>query len=725
MVQKFTLETLEIEGFRGFNEKKSFQFNKPIVFLFGNNGLGKSSTLGAIEWCLFGDFVSVQCLETRTKDELINDINPKGIARVKLILKKDEDVYELIREKEKGTRRTKFVLKSLEGEFTENEAQEKCNKLLGTTLDDFHRTVFLHQESVRGLLTEETVVRDEAMDRLFGLDKIRNIIDNIPIRKIKEQINSLRNEKEKIEEKIKGAIENCELTLKKREKDAKEEGLSRNELNFNFATQLSKSLISDITKLAKQHKISLPEVTSPKELSEIKPLLTKSKSTLSECKKMIPEISEMDQLIDQKSDLSDLHGQCKRNATDTSKWKITLKGIERKYGNETKIKVNIKKAEKKVKDLDVKRKEISINARLLQDAIEYLEMTISDMCPVCGADIKRDKLISKLKKHVKETQRREMLKIDTEVKKAKSMKDLLERKLSEWGEASENLKGALKERDSLVEKVAERLEEKPRADVLKQLSKRILELNRKIKKLERRHKKREAQFRKAERKIDQLKALQDVLTTKKDLEEIKQIYSPEEEKKETLESEINELSSLEGDLNKIMRAAVKVQTSLATDIINKSSSNITGFYKKLTDHPYYTNLKIGVESKESRGYIKNSYSIKAFNPKEKKETLAVTRLSVGQMNCAALAIHLALSKILSHKLGFLIMDDPSQSLDTEHKIALVKLLKSIVPYNQVIISTHEVEFRDFLKSQLRSGEGRYVYEFINWSKSGPNFRVTK
>jgi len=62
--------------------------------------LGKSSTLGAIEWCLFGDFVSVQCLETRTKDELINDINPKGVARVRLTLKKGKYVYEFIREKQ-------------------------------------------------------------------------------------------------------------------------------------------------------------------------------------------------------------------------------------------------------------------------------------------------------------------------------------------------------------------------------------------------------------------------------------------------------------------------------------------------------------------------------------------------------------------------------------------------------------------------------------------------
>jgi len=46
---------VKIKGFRGFLKEKEFSFNLPMILLFGENHYGKSSTLNAIEWCLFGN----------------------------------------------------------------------------------------------------------------------------------------------------------------------------------------------------------------------------------------------------------------------------------------------------------------------------------------------------------------------------------------------------------------------------------------------------------------------------------------------------------------------------------------------------------------------------------------------------------------------------------------------------------------------------------------------
>jgi len=47
------IKTLKVKGFRGFTKEKEFDF-APVTILFGPNGTGKSSTLNAIEWCLWG-----------------------------------------------------------------------------------------------------------------------------------------------------------------------------------------------------------------------------------------------------------------------------------------------------------------------------------------------------------------------------------------------------------------------------------------------------------------------------------------------------------------------------------------------------------------------------------------------------------------------------------------------------------------------------------------------
>lgn len=51
---KFSIERVDVEGFKAFTERQSFDFGGRHVFLFGQNGLGKTSIVEAIRWCLFG-----------------------------------------------------------------------------------------------------------------------------------------------------------------------------------------------------------------------------------------------------------------------------------------------------------------------------------------------------------------------------------------------------------------------------------------------------------------------------------------------------------------------------------------------------------------------------------------------------------------------------------------------------------------------------------------------
>jgi len=147
--QRLRINRIEIEGFRGYNGTKTIDFKAPITLLIGNNGCGKSSTLGAIEWCLFDDFASVKC-ETRTKDELINEHTPNGKCKVTLTLSSNKKEYEITREKELGRLKSDLRIRTPNGEeLNYTEAENYIPVLTGIEFEDFLRAIYLHQEDVR------------------------------------------------------------------------------------------------------------------------------------------------------------------------------------------------------------------------------------------------------------------------------------------------------------------------------------------------------------------------------------------------------------------------------------------------------------------------------------------------------------------------------------------------------------------------------------------------
>ena len=50
----YRIMSLIVEGFRGFTTPQSISLEGRNIFIFGENGLGKSSVVEAIQWCLFG-----------------------------------------------------------------------------------------------------------------------------------------------------------------------------------------------------------------------------------------------------------------------------------------------------------------------------------------------------------------------------------------------------------------------------------------------------------------------------------------------------------------------------------------------------------------------------------------------------------------------------------------------------------------------------------------------
>ena len=73
----FRIHRIEIEGFKAFTAPQPFEIGGGHVFVFGTNGLGKSSLVEAVRWCLFG-------LPGRQEAEVRNVFYSPGECKVEL-----------------------------------------------------------------------------------------------------------------------------------------------------------------------------------------------------------------------------------------------------------------------------------------------------------------------------------------------------------------------------------------------------------------------------------------------------------------------------------------------------------------------------------------------------------------------------------------------------------------------------------------------------------------
>ena len=98
----------------------------------------------------------------------------------------------------------------------------------------------------------------------------------------------------------------------------------------------------------------------------------------------------------------------------------------------------------------------------------------------------------------------------------------------------------------------------------------------------------------------------------------------------------------------------------------------------------------------------------------------VEAIRQGDLNALALSIFLGMASSpgLKASFGFLMLDDPSQSLGTAHKEGLTEILDQVLDHRMVIVSSMDAEFDSLLWSTLTKAKTRYV--FSDWTpERGP------
>ena len=435
------------------------------------------------------------------------------------------------------------------------------------------------------------------------------------------------------------------------------------------------------------------------------------------------EVSEIDSLTRKRVELVRIRDSFSENTTNLGKTASELKKIYHKYGKKQAVEFTLRGIGEQKDRLKKERGQVDSRLRVINDAIEYLGKTIENICPVCGSDIKRDQILGNLKLQIAKYKTKTIKGIDKRLRFLERQEGTLEDILSDL----EKFEGEFKElggtKSRLIGEVSEIAgkklgEREARVFLRREIGNATARINR----LQRAYRTKERVLQNVERGTEKIKAIYDVVSTKDRFNQLSRVTSGEAKEMKRLDKKIRELNALKNRLVKIADAITTTQTKLAEGMIQKASPKIDQFYSLLGGHPYYKRLRIIVQPRKTGGGVKNSYQIKADHPTEKISTFVSDEFSASQMNCTALSIFLGMSVSFSRRLGFIILDDPSQSLDSGQKIALVKLLRDKLGHRQLFVSSQDSELERFLLQQMPRRE-RIVYNFIGWDKTGPRLKI--
>ncbi|MCI0504031.1 SMC family ATPase [Candidatus Micrarchaeota archaeon] len=148
---------------------------------------------------------------------------------------------------------------------------------------------------------------------------------------------------------------------------------------------------------------------------------------------------------------------------------------------------------------------------------------------------------------------------------------------------------------------------------------------------------------------------------------------------------VRALAELEEQLAIYKNALLETQTSLRYNLADAINAAMNEVWPVFYPYRNYRALRLGVSEKDYVFEVDDGASgWKAL------ETVA----SGGERACAALALRVALAMVLTPKLGWLILDEPTHNLDAEAVEMLSSALEFKVPevVNQTFLITHDEAF---------------------------------
>lgn len=708
MSDAWWLRELTIEGFRGYVEPKTLDISAPVVLLEGPQRSGKSSTLTAIEWGLFGDEVAKKQIgiDERRGWQVRN--RNAGEAHVEIVLRKGSNTLRVLRSdrRRRGAPNFSFALNG-----TESNEEGELRALLGIEAKDYFSCVHLHQEVIRALLTETPAGRRDMLYRLLGLSDLRNVVDGIKAAKISNVLKDVDQKFGGIEQILNAVVTSKRRDIEEARELGAEKGLAPDEFSEKGARRLFEETETTIADFVEQYGLPMPVLPKAVTTQEKRQFCEEAREALRKIRDERPDLSRQEGLLQRLLRVGRLGQDYEACLGRLGELTSESKRICRAEGSREVLQERIStELEPKLRDARDRANEVNERVSTIQEAMKYFELAkvgaLGEVaCPVCEKPIAD---VLHLQNHLEEVLEglgedltpslEEVGHYEAEISRSRRLIDELcelEREIvaesDRLSDHAESIRAELGREITAQEDVAV-LTRQELADVEKELEDLdgvIRDSNQKLNEIEDR--------------ILCLEKVQSVLELEADIAKLLKIAESQEHQQ--VENAKLALEEFGADVDIIRQAVEMVLEESAAVKLGTAKRRIDETFREVANRPGFSGLEIDPGSFEIL-VVENSDKLPA-----------ITILNHGDMNCAALSLFLGLGTAsgLSHELGFLILDDPSQSLDAAHAANLVTVLNTLPKDKQLVLSTSEDHLARLMKQHLV--RKKILYKFEPWSEA--------
>jgi exonuclease SbcC len=710
---------LRIFGFRGFRDVAEFQFDAPWTLLFGENGSCKSSTLNAIEWALYGD----ECVGKQTGiRERLGWIIPNRHAAapnvgVELTLNAPHGIHVLRRRLRhvgrKSTLQAELELTLPDGRtLTADEAEERLVQLRKSSFRDFATTVYQHQESIRNLLTQEPRDRHDAIDRLLGLSSQRNLLGALDAARLGSRQKEIALRFSELEEQLKTALTSRSNDLAELQHEAHQAGIARDRLTAAAAVQEAHKVAESLQAFGKATGLAMPQLPAPSEWAAILEFDKAARAIIAQLRGRVPGIEDQERLLQRQRALLGVHAamnDIRRRSTEVDEEAAQL---EKEHGSAKAVETKIACASQAIEVEQERLRQTSGHAAVVNEAIKFLEGAIGPEppCPVCGSEVRG--LRGQLQQLWSEKLQTMAQQITSRIGALHAERNALQAiagrhaRLVHTGgalqEAATALRGqvagvlqrALTAKDDALVLVATEL--RAAEDQLQQLAQAIHE--------------RQQQLDAIEQQLAGVRLIRNYLHQESKKQGLAKIRSSPAFR--TLELQRDRVAQLVDDVEAVKNALAVASREEAEAKLASAEQAIDTYFRQLSRHAAVKRLKLAV-SADKRTH-RNAYDV---TDQDGNDLAPI--LSQGDLNALALAIFLGLATAAADSVfGCVLLDDPSQSLSSEHKKALALLLGEVARHKKLIVATMDAEFHQYL---MASANEKREYRFASWTpERGPS-----
>ncbi len=697
---RFRLQSVTIEGFRGFTEPQRINFDVKHIFLFGENGCGKSSIVEAIRWCLFG-------LAERPETEVRNAYYTPGECMVDMELLATEGIWHIERRLRPGAERSRSTITNPNGEeMLQSQvfpylarmgpkegthvifaAQQASGRRPQADISDFHKVLYsyLHLEEVPDLLERLSKLLEE---QLSVRDELASTIDNI-------------------EEQIREKLNDVEVSLKE---------LLRNppwgEGSPPTLVETSDKIINFTKEIAKIADSSIDLDLSAKEVLENAEQLSEK---LAKTSREVFD-KKLTDLKDKAFALENLLQIIRQAEKRQIEMRQSIKQLEEQI-EVTLDGKSIEQFEAKLNLLAQQLKESNSRLLIAKEAEEFCRK-FPEYCPVCMAEYTGDELIKKIERTISlaTPQQKELTeeidRLNESYRIAIELSNRINNSRIELQQIQIELNDAFSKTRLLLE-VSEGL---PLDQEI--ISKHLAVIKGSVQTCEIALKSKEAKHEEWKKHIDEFRR---ELRFHKYRERQDRLQRQLTTGLEPTHNSLKELLSLENTLRTIKENLEQKFNEAIDNALPKLNDMFTEVYRRLTGQISFENVQI-IRTKGSGG---SALEFRVGSEKIQGQLFNPVDVLNGQ---AISALHLVPYFVFSQfqaealELDLLLIDDPSQSFDTSHVELLLQELANACSHAQLIIATHE-------KERFGPSVGKYfpmndykIFKFKEFDlKKGPSF----